>query len=578
MRFLNWCLHLLIVALMLCAMGRAQTQGNRPDLIDSYQSQYSGATAYQIPLPDGVNTNEELVVCVDSDTSGLTISDTLGNTWTKSSEVNTPAPHTDRYVFQSWTKSSSTGADTITLSGAAGSYTLNVGRFKNLSGVIDGTNSATSAGNGGGGPVTFSTSITTTVNGDLITTCGGRSTFGNAWLGPSSNVEYVSQNAEDQFATTFEGMQHTGAFGAQSQTYNAYNDFAFGSHATFAAISVAFKPTTIAVADTAMPDAAANVAYSAQLHGVGGIAGLTYACTGLPSNGLSLNTSTGVISGATPTAGSVAIGCTVTDGTNTSATDSLTITIGTGFNTPIVRQSQAIYADGGGGNSGTFLLPVSCGDVIAVFYNGSDTHGGNGWVLNAAGAQNKVTDSQGNVYARVGPIAGTNNAPLAMYVAQTLTSGTDTISITHTTTAGSGLNYTMADIGNVQKVVDIGTFTSTGSQSSSPISFTDALTTVVPNEMLFVAATSGAASGDTFTFSPLSINTTATSGFVYNSAALGYTPVSSASTYTASFTDTTTGPLNANPTAYMAAFRPALPNATCSLFTGPGEKIRRQAW
>lgn len=578
MRLANWLLHLLIVALLCVAM-RAQTQGNRPELIDSYQSDYLGSTTQQIPLPDGVNSGEELVACVVTTNTGLTVSDILTNTWTKTAEVSTPAPSNNRVTFCSYTNSASSGADTVILSGSPTVYAMTVGRFKGVSGVLDGTmQSNTYTGNttpATGGPGSFTVGITTTVNGDLLIGAGAIGPFGTSWIGRATGTEYVSNNNENDHV--FQVMQHTSALGAKTIAFNTFNDFSFGSHATFAGLVLAFKPTAIAVVDTAMPDAAAGVAYSAQLHGVGGIAGLTYACTGLPSNGLSLNTGTGVISGATPTIGSVSIGCTVTDGTSTSATNSLTIVIGAGFNSPILRQTAAISQDGGASNGGTFSLPVTCGDVIAVYYYGSDTHSSSGWVLNPNGAQNKVIDSQGNVYSRVGPLAGTNQSPLGLYEAVASQSGALTVTIVHNTTAGSGLNFTMADLGNVQGVVDVGTDSNAGSQSSSPFNFTDAYTTVVPNQYLAMATSSGFNNGDTIGYSPLSVSVTNTT-IAPNTSALGFSAIGSASTFTGTATIGTGGWLTANPTIVMHAFRPALPSSACNTFTGPGEKIRRQVW
>lgn len=570
MKYLIW--------LSLVGICFAQTQGNRPDLIDSFQSGTIGSSTGQIVWPDNVAIGDELVVCIDIDSTQPTptVTDSLANTWTMTSPTLTPLPQATRNIYMAYANSSSAGADTISaaISGSGGvQYTMSAGRFSHLSGAVDGSVATTTyTGNGSGGPGSFNTSITTTVNNDLLVSCAGNSGFGTSFVGPATGSEYISVNNEFPGALNFEAMQHTGALGSYTPTFNTYNDFNFGSHATFAAQTIAFKPTpTIAIVDTALPDAANGVAYSAQLHCVGGTAGQTYSLfSGSFPAGISLNTSTGVISGTTTSVGTSALQFKCTDGTSTSAAQALTLNVDTFFTVPSVRQAMNVA-----GNMGSpFVSPVACGDVIAVFLHGMDTHGSNGWVQAAANTNNNITDSFGTVFSRLGPISGSLNAPIALYIGQVLSSGIDTVTL-HINANASGLNYTIADISGVQKVVDIGTFSNAGAQASSPFSFTNSLTSVAPNELLFVASSTGYNSGELISYSPLSVQLFSSAGCCYDVSALGWTSLSSASSYTATATVTSGQPRQSFPGLLMQAFRPGVLPAVCQNFVGQGEKIKK---
>ena len=146
-----------------------------------------------------------------------------------------------------YTHSASSGANTVSVSFTGVSFeTISVARFTGLSGTLDGTlQTATYTGNVTGGPGSFNTSITTTNNGSLIISCAGNTGFGSSWLTPSSNTEYVSFNAEQAGSRDLLTETHTNALGAYTPTFNTYNDFGFGSHATFAAQTLAFKPNAI---------------------------------------------------------------------------------------------------------------------------------------------------------------------------------------------------------------------------------------------------------------------------------------------------------------------------------------------
>jgi prepilin-type N-terminal cleavage/methylation domain-containing protein len=81
-----------------------------------------------------------------------------------------------------------------------------------------------------------------------------------------------------------------------------------------------------AVTTTALPDAERNVAYSATLTRSGGTAPFTWSAAGLPS-GLSLNTTTGVISGTPGTTGTFTVNITLADASGATASGSASLVV-----------------------------------------------------------------------------------------------------------------------------------------------------------------------------------------------------------------------------------------------------------
>lgn len=564
----------LITTVVLAASCFAQTQGNRPTVIDAYIDRAGSNSAGNIIWGDNVSTGQRIVLCFNTKHDGSTFSlaDSQGNTYTSTTPTTTPAPGNDTDVWMAYTTAGSNGALTVTLTETSGTgFFYMVGARFPADGGIDGS-VATQTAASPAGPTfigTMTTSNTTTKNNDLLISCGGGgATFGGRIVSPSDGEHLAANVSASPVIAEEMAMLHAGAAGTITHTFNIW-----GGSSTFAMQTLAFKPASILLTDTAMPDAGAGVAYSAQLHGYGGGAGFTYACTGLPANGFSLNTGTGVISASNPTA-TTSIGCTVTDGTTTSATDNLTITVGSALNVPNIRQYNNTWSgDNGGGN---FTMNAQCGSLIVVFARGDDTHGTEGWVQSATGTNNKVSDTFGSTVRRfAGPISGQQPWPFAVYIIGPLTkSGSDTVTVANNQTASSARKVSLAAevTGAFADEIGAGSSSLTGSATGS---FSAAYTTVVNNTLLLVGGDAAFTLSLSAPFSVISSDSDIEGTTIY-----GSTVVASpgATTATVNFSGFTPVGSAMQSDEVLVPLRPALPLSGCPASFGTGEKIRRQVY
>lgn len=560
-----------LLVLALSTVCVAQTQGNINQVIEDFSDSAIGATAGTVVMGENVNTNDKLIAVIHgaAPLGSFTPTDTLGNTYTCTSAVTDPPPtSTAATLYLCYTTSGSAGANTVTAC-PANSCRLDVMHGVNL-GAVDG--SAVAVTNSVSGLSSFTNSITTTVNGDIIITClvaaGGSSYIRGDYLtGPadgSSGVACV--------------QTRTGAFGTYNITMDANSPAAFGGWPTQAAISIAFKPSTIMLTDTALPQAATNIAYSAQLHGVGGTAALTCSVfSGTLPTGLSLGGTGNCVISGTPTGTTQTVGFHVTDGTVTSATDTLTLTVGAAFDTPTVRSSN------NANDTGQTTFNVQCGDVIVVIKRGTDTHNTEGWKQQCNGTNNYVKDSYGSpVQAYFGPWGASMPYALdACIIGPVLVSGPDTISTLNNQSASTNIQTSpYYVVRGVQGVVDSGAVTNImTSTNTSTVSAN--YTTLVPNTLL-LGAISG--QGDT-PIDPVGTPSMAAPFSVDLSGgdATGHTTYGhylSATATSVTLTNNVTGQGTTDNAwnSMIIPLRPALtPVAGCASPV-PGEKIRRQVW
>ncbi len=139
---------------------------------------------------------------------------------------------------------------------------------------------------------------------------------------------------------------------------------AAGNPTTSSAVAVTVNNTTpppLAITTTTLPAATVGSAYSQILAATGGATPYTWSlASGTLPAGLSLNGTTGVISGTPTTAGTSSFTVRVTDSAAATATRALTLTV----NTPPPPGPGPTADSGGGGGGGCFIATAAYGSAL----------------------------------------------------------------------------------------------------------------------------------------------------------------------------------------------------------------------
>ena len=190
----------------------------------------------------------------------------------------------------------------------------------------------------------------------------------------------------------------------------------------------------LAVSTTSLPPATVGVSYSATISASGGVGPYTW--SGTTAGGVNLST-TGLLSGTPPAAGTFNEVVTVTDSTGATASASLPLTVatggggGTGGNPPSLAfvQVNSAVPQNGAQVTATFANAQTAGDLNVVAVGWSD----------ATAQITSVTDSMGNPYAlAVGPTVQSGTATQAIYYAKNIAAAPangNTVTVAFNTTA-----------------------------------------------------------------------------------------------------------------------------------------------
>ena len=206
-------------------------------------------------------------------------------------------------------------------------------------------------------PITTTPTMTTTLNDDLIYSHDGDTSNLDHMTVLAPDIQASQKNLSDSQAVAVKFAGAPGPYTSQ---------FSQGATFTGVVLTVAFQPISGIVmrSPTALPDGVLSTAYNYTLQASGGVGSYTWSITsGSLQPGLSLNASTGAITG-TPTAGPQnTITFHVTDGTN-SANLTTTLKVSASQNTISLVQSKSGAVNGGG--SLTFTSNVTSGNLITV--------------------------------------------------------------------------------------------------------------------------------------------------------------------------------------------------------------------
>ena len=387
-----------------------------------------------------------------------------------------PTPVIGTFYSQNVTAAGGTAPYLFSITGGS----LPPGLIMTSGGLISGTPT------GGGGAYSFTVGVTDNVGATGSTTYSGTiaappvtvvlSPSSGALTGGTVGAGYSQTFTASGGATPYAFAVTAGALppgltltsgGVLSGTPSASGTFNFTVTATdnngvtgSAAYSINVALAPITLAPTTLPNGTNGTAYSQTVTASGGTgAGFTYAVTaGALPGGLSLNTSSGAITGTPNAAGSYNFTITATDNGSNTGSQAYSMTINPGVvltvnptsltaGTNGTAYSATISATGGTGTGYTFA-------VTGGSLPGGLTLASNGTLSgtpNAAGSYNftvTATDSAGNTGVRTYPM--TINPGVVLTVNPTsLTAGTNgtAYSATISATGGTGTGYTFAVTG-----------------------------------------------------------------------------------------------------------------------------------
>ncbi|ELM3721176.1 putative Ig domain-containing protein, partial [Aeromonas hydrophila] len=261
--------------------------------------------------------------------------------------------------------------------------------------------------------------------------------------GAASSVAVASAASHGTATASGTSITYTptaGYAGSDNFTYTATNASGTSSPAT---VTITVSTPTLAITPTTLPDGTQGMAYSQTLTASGGSAPYTYAITAgsLPA-GLSLNTSSGVISGTPSVSGTFNLTLTATDANSASGFQAYSLVIN-GL-PPVANAVSATIAANSSANPITLNIT---GTATSVAIASAANHG----TATASGTSITYTPAAGYAGSDSFTYTATNASGTSSPATVTITVSTPTLAITPTTlpdgTQGTAYNQTVTATG-----------------------------------------------------------------------------------------------------------------------------------
>ncbi len=405
----------------------------------------------------------------------------------------------------------SSGANTVTFAEtSAGFQNVQCSEYppSAFTTTVDASNSALFSGT----PATVtSPSITTTQNSDLIYShIGGFQNAGVFGFGSGFTGVGVT-NSNDSGAAEF---QIAGVNGSYTSIFSNLTN-------TQGVIGVvAFKSNALTIqSPVVLPDGALTNAYKYTLLATGGVGSYTWSITsGSLQAGLSLNASTGAITGTPTGSSNNTITFHVTDGTNT-ANLTTTLKVGASLNSIALIQNKEVATSSESG-SVTFTSNVGIGHLLVLFGGYATGNGGAGTGAIMACIDTLNTTFQ-HILLRQYNSTTINVRQIDILAGIAPSNGADVVSCTAGSLRGAAEFSNAQYFGGDNTVVTV-------NNTSTPI--TQALTTIVPNELVVTFGNVYTSTGTLVLGAPFTAFDTALQSIP------GYDLATTVTSYTASYT------------------------------------------
>ena len=347
-----------VIVFILVLMAAATCMAQTPYIpIVQSQTNVVNSSSLTCAFPKSVTSGNLLLAVAswEGSTNTPTVTDTLSTSYTQKAISTANSVKVAAYAGTA----SSSGSDTVTFAVTSGTYMnftcLEILPYWTL--TVDNVGWYNYSGTPAS-PINVA-NVTTTMNGDLVITYVGDynslgwQTLNATSTSPAWQIGFGAASSQDA-AAAFLSVAGT------SGTFTGLKLDSGGQNPT--AMTLALKPSSIAITSTALPDGSLSNSYSYQLLALGGSGAYTWSITsGSLQSGLSLNSSTGVISGTPTVSSQNSLTVQVTDGTNTT-TKSLSLKIGASANTISYVQGKFF----GNTNTLTFTSNVTAGNLLVV--------------------------------------------------------------------------------------------------------------------------------------------------------------------------------------------------------------------
>nr|WP_211162536.1 putative Ig domain-containing protein [Aeromonas sp. DNRA1] len=399
----------------------------------------AGTYTFSITLNDGLNqggvATYTLVVTSSAvptltsvapnsgSTAGATSVTLTGTDFTGATAVSFGGTAASGYIVNNATTITATtpahaaGAVNVVVTTPSGTATLTNGYTYTVPAPTVGPVSATVAANSSANPITLSLSG-----------------------GAASSVAVATAASHGTATASGTSITYTptaGYSGSDSFTYTATNASGTSSPAT---VTITVSAPTLAITPTTLPDGTQGTAYSQTVTATGGSTPYTYAITAgsLPA-GLSLNTSSGVISGTPSASGTGNFTVTATDANSATGSQAYSLVIN-GL-PPVANAVSTTVAANSSANPIT--LNITGGAASSVAVASAASHG----TATASGTSITYTPTAGYAGSDSFTYTATNASGTSSPATVTITVSTPTLAITPTTlpdgTQGTAYNQTV---------------------------------------------------------------------------------------------------------------------------------------